>query len=215
MFICTLGIERKPKKSKKRHPKSAKELPGVFKVHRNGRTVFIGLKPATPQPNLTESQNEDRYREAIAQHTARIQAQKQAIKDAFIGPRISKKQRAKLARTKQPNRRNVKPVLTYQERDAVLKKLFNWDYQTYLQSNLWKGVRRAVMHRDSCRCRNCSKRASEVHHTDYNAEVLRGRQNEKLVALCRTCHVNAEFDQLTGRKRSLKEANQILGFSFL
>ena len=61
------------------------------------------------------------------------------------------------------------------------------DYNTYLNSDIWKKKRILILERDSYNCQSCLKnKATDVHHLTYKNI---GFENlEELVALCRECH---------------------------
>lgn len=93
---------------------------------------------------------------------------------------------------------------TYAKRDRVLDLLGFADYAEYLQSPLWRKIRREFLyvHR-LCRC--CGSRAKQIHHRSYSEAVLKGENHAELVAICRKCHEKIEFRR--GKKCSLQEAN--------
>lgn len=72
------------------------------------------------------------------------------------------------------------------------------DYQKYLRSTFWKGIKEWVLERDNNKCVICETKKSkfceiEVHHRSYELEVLEGRNDEALVSLCPRCHELIEF----------------------
>lgn len=62
------------------------------------------------------------------------------------------------------------------------------DYKDYLDSALWKRIRRRVLKAANHVCACCPDKATQVHHRDYRPRVLNGDDDTMLVALCRTCH---------------------------
>ena len=83
----------------------------------------------------------------------------------------------------------------YRDRAIVLKQLRFPDYQSYLESALWKRIRVAVLKRDGYWCRRCGKvSAHHVHHGSYSKRTLTGRDISKLYSVCDWCHLDIEFD---------------------
>lgn len=93
----------------------------------------------------------------------------------------------------------------YTTRDEYLKLLGFRSYADYLNSPLWKKIRKRVLRRSKHRCEVCGGVAKQVHHRSYTNQTLLGRRDDFLVAVCGDCHVAAEFDG--DRKVSLSEAN--------
>lgn len=98
----------------------------------------------------------------------------------------------------------------YEERDQLLRGLGFPSYQDYLNSPLWKAIRRRVLGKRGSQCLLCGVTATTVHHTEYSVATLRGKKTNTLVPLCRTCHELAEFGT-GGSKVPLAEANRRLG----
>lgn len=94
----------------------------------------------------------------------------------------------------------------YTERNQILKSLGFVSYAEYLQSDLWSKIRARVLSAAGHRCHGCKGHANEVHHRSYCLEVLVGRNLAPLVAICRKCHKQIEFDQQSN-KTSLAHAN--------
>jgi hypothetical protein len=94
----------------------------------------------------------------------------------------------------------------YQQRNQDLRSLGFSTYADYLQSETWKAIRVRVLKRDNYRCHGCTRRAFQVHHTSYSADVLAGRNIKPLVAICRECHGAIELDR-RGNKLSLEATN--------
>ena len=100
----------------------------------------------------------------------------------------------------------------YAARSMALTEIGFASYQEYLDSNLWKSIRRRVLARDSKRCQSCGEKAEAVHHKKYTVAVLRGDKGAlpSLVSLCHTCHHLIEFGE-HGEKLDLAGANARLG----
>jgi len=82
----------------------------------------------------------------------------------------------------------------YQERNRLLADMGFATYAEYLQSDLWRAIRRRVFRRDRGRCRFCDQLASQVHHGTYDGPHLRGERITKLYSCCRPCHEAMELD---------------------
>lgn len=98
----------------------------------------------------------------------------------------------------------------YANRDANLEKIGYESYSEYLQSDLWKMIRREKLKKYQ-KCLLCTENSQVVHHLNYNVETLVGKNHSALVCLCHTCHEIIEID-VHGQKRSLEEANKTLRF---
>lgn len=68
-----------------------------------------------------------------------------------------------------------------------------WDYDKYLRSALWRGIRKRVLQRDNNRCIRCEGKATLVHHRSYGASVMAGEDDGQLASLCEGCHNVIEF----------------------
>lgn len=86
------------------------------------------------------------------------------------------------------------------------------DYYIYLESELWKTIRRRVLEHDKFVCQICRCKATVVHHKSYEHVVLAGLRDEELVSLCHDCHHRIEFTEVDGKekKNDLKIANKKL-----
>lgn len=87
------------------------------------------------------------------------------------------------------------------------------EYCEYLQSPLWKKIRRRVLKRDRGICQLCQAKATEVHHRSYDTDVMLGKNDAGCISLCEKCHHSIEFTQ-AGEHRSLEQKEAIL-VSFL
>lgn len=98
--------------------------------------------------------------------------------------------------------------VTYQERLVNLKQLGFSNYQEYLNSILWKIIRKHVLYRDVrfCRSRRCNNKSNIVHHLNYNVPTLIGQSPQTLITVCSECHQEIEFDGT--KKRSLKDTQR-------
>lgn len=105
---------------------------------------------------------------------------------------------------KEPKAKN----LWYELRDAALLRNGFPSYKAYLKSDLWKSIRARVLERDSHTCFVCKGRAFQVHHRSYGDVTLRGDKIDKLISVCRGCHLKIEFNR--GNKRAFGRTNDAL-----
>jgi hypothetical protein len=97
----------------------------------------------------------------------------------------------------------------YEIRANALKELGFRDYNEYLKSRVWSGIRQQVTARCERRCEAClTPGVEEFHHLRYDKAVLDGSDISGILALCSFCHDHAEFKE--GHKVDLVEANQRL-----
>lgn len=97
----------------------------------------------------------------------------------------------------------------YRARAYALKSMGFESYQDYLQSSLWKQIRRRALDRDGGKCCVCGGTANQVHHQTYSIDVLTGKNIRPLKSLCDACHRGVEFKD-DGRKRDIREVGQVL-----
>lgn len=97
----------------------------------------------------------------------------------------------------------------YHKRDQIVRSLGYPTYRDYLQSELWRSIRRRVLGRDACHCGVCMRQGFYVHHLRYDIETLTGESLDKMVTICKRCHEQIEFDS-QGQKNTLGEANTAL-----
>ena len=100
----------------------------------------------------------------------------------------------------------------YVDRDGVLLELGYKSYLGYLRSPLWDLIRREILFRDGCTCRNpvCpfgSKGPKQAHHLAYSRPTLLGINPSCIVTLCKGCHEYVEFDD--GKKRDPVAARKL------
>jgi len=75
------------------------------------------------------------------------------------------------------------------ERSRALRTMGFVDYPSYLASALWKEIRARILLRAHGKCERCNAEAAvAVHHRSYRITVLRGFDDEQLVAICNDCH---------------------------
>lgn len=87
----------------------------------------------------------------------------------------------------------------YEQRNALLRKLFGQTYGEYLASALWARIRGEVLRRANYRCHLCHDRASQVHHARYTEQNLSGKSYKGLSAICKVCHKGIERAQDGGK----------------
>ncbi len=104
---------------------------------------------------------------------------------------------------------SVGSVMSYRDRDKVIRALGYSSYPKYCAGPLWKGIRERVMSRSGWTCLICREQAVVVHHIRYTVENLTGGDLEWLVSLCISCHHRVEFDE-AGSKRTIGQAQRML-----
>lgn len=87
--------------------------------------------------------------------------------------------------------------VAYGQRNRNVALLGFKDYAEYLRSPLWFSIRARVL-RERSQCDFCGCEATQVHHSSYSMDVLRGNTTVGLHATCRECHRGGEYD---GRKK--------------
>lgn len=103
-------------------------------------------------------------------------------------------------------KKGKKEFAAYKKRNKLLRLMGFATYKEYTQSDLWKDTRKRVLANRICV--GCSGKATQVHHSQYTTENLKGTKLEFLHPICRSCHEHIEFDG--DRKCSLEEANRRL-----
>jgi len=106
----------------------------------------------------------------------------------------------------------VKRVGDYCSRNNCLLSLGFDSYRAYLSSPLWKRIRSRVLCEKGNFCIRCGAETRLVHHSDYRIATLEGRDLSGLHPVCHGCHGFAEVAP-SGEKRSLGEANSLLGLT--
>ncbi len=94
-------------------------------------------------------------------------------------------------------------ALIERDENAFLVPFVTWirpaiDYNAYLKTPLWKGIKGKVLAKAGRKCACCSRRATEVHHRDYRPRVLTGEDLSPLVPVCRPCHNLIETERNKG-----------------
>lgn len=96
-------------------------------------------------------------------------------------------------------------MLDYQYRDSLISKLGYANYNHYLQSKMWKRIRKRVLERDEYVCYVCTKEANQVHHRTYTEDNIFGIKLDGMISICAGCHKKAEYNG--NRKVTLQKAN--------
>ncbi len=117
-----------------------------------------------------------------------------------------KRRQPPVSLTKREQKERINWTWAYQQRNNNLKSLGYESYAAYLESDLWKSIRKRVLKRDRHICFGCGKTACQVHHRNYEIDVLQGKSLGPLVSICHGCHESIELDRF-GNKISLKAAN--------
>lgn len=80
-------------------------------------------------------------------------------------------------------------------------------YQAYLGSSVWKQKRKACLHRDRHRCRNCGTTENlQIHHIKYSkwgTEKLKD-----LITLCSKCHFTFHKGHKLSISINVKKSNK-------
>lgn len=124
---------------------------------------------------------------------------------------------AKTKKQKQPKTKpspakphSHKPVLNYTDRNNILIEQFNgMRYAEYLKTPLWLAIRNLALTRNK-NCKRCGKPATEVHHSSYAEDVLKGASLEPLWSVCHRCHELAEFNPHGSKRLNIQDVNAIL-----
>jgi len=103
-------------------------------------------------------------------------------------------------------RKNKKSGTSYKSRNDWLARMGFGSYRDYLNSDLWRDIRRKVFAAKGSRCRICRKKATELHHHRYHGNDLAGIKTKFIHPVCRACHISIEFDG--GKKRDMRKARQ-------
>lgn len=93
----------------------------------------------------------------------------------------------------------------YRDRLKALLLLGFPSYWDYLESDLWKIIRKSIFARDNYRCivPGCRVHGHiQAHHLSYKLDVLCGLDPSRIVTLCSDHHKIVEFTK-AGRKLSL------------
>lgn len=122
----------------------------------------------------------------------------------YVAERRGKRRKKKRKRRERQAllQREGHTVCSYSGRQRVLMLIGFKTYRTYLESELWAGLRVEALIRDNHTCRLCSRLATQVHHRDYTKKTLLGEKPSGLVSLCGDCHKMLERNE-DGTKRSL------------
>ncbi len=81
------------------------------------------------------------------------------------------------------------------ERETSLEKIGFDDYESYLASRLYAGIRKRIFGRANGICEACCERkAVNIHHWSYSVATLLGKKPEHLEAVCRECHEKFHMD---------------------
>lgn len=61
------------------------------------------------------------------------------------------------------------------------------ELKKYYKTKHWETVRKKRLSKDNCRCQNCGKKATAVHHRNYKR--LYNERMDDLISLCASCHI--------------------------
>lgn len=96
----------------------------------------------------------------------------------------------------------------YAERDYNLFKIGFESYKDYLNSELWREIRKNVLSSSRYKCGICNCGANQVHHIDYSQDTLLGKDLSHLISVCPKCHKGVEF--IDGVKLDYNEMQQLM-----
>ena len=99
----------------------------------------------------------------------------------------------------------VRRMRVYRERNRILKAMGFPSYAAYLQSDLWKSIRRRVLESNP-KCSACGRPATQAHHRSYRKPDLDGRDLSRIYAVCASCHRTSEFRAGDGAKLNPAQA---------
>ena len=71
----------------------------------------------------------------------------------------------------------------------------NDNYKAYLRSEEWKEKRKQFLEDTNYECEECGKRATQVHHLNY--DCLGEEEREDVEVLCNDCHKDKEMEKGT------------------
>ena len=89
------------------------------------------------------------------------------------------------------------------------------DYEKYLNTKLWKEIKQYILDRDDNCCLVCLKEKYpgiefDVHHREYDRATMEGKDDSKLVTLCRRCHKKVEYYPDGNRRTNIDEKEEEL-----
>lgn len=93
---------------------------------------------------------------------------------------------------------------SYQSRNLVLQELGFANYSEYLQSELWKSIRKNVYAQKGSSCYLCGDPATALHHNRYHRNDLVGVRTKYIKPICSKCHHEIEFSN--GKKARVRQA---------
>jgi hypothetical protein len=95
---------------------------------------------------------------------------------------------------------------------AFSSEIRDRNYDAYTYSPLWNRIKRKIFKAANNKCFRCLERAKVVHHRDYRPRVLNGDDLTPLVALCKRCHDDVHYPDVTNKwkTRSWAESEEIL-----
>lgn len=111
---------------------------------------------------------------------------------------------------KRPSR-STKSQHGYTVRNLNLKALGFHSYDHYLNSEIWKQVKRLAFEAHGTTCCNCGCEATQIHHSSYDLKTLAGSDLSHLHPICRSCHEAAEIS--ADGKEHFTDANRNLGLA--
>lgn len=103
-------------------------------------------------------------------------------------------------------------ISRYRSRNEIVIALGFAGYHEYLDSDLWRSIRRRCFDVFGSSCHFCGRDATQVHHARYDERVMAGEDMSALYPVCGQCHHVGEFaingdklppESATGKMRGL------------
>lgn len=85
------------------------------------------------------------------------------------------------------------PGPAYSDRNRLVVELGYENYNDYLSSPLWAGIRTRVLAHLNPICRLCGKAGKQIHHLNYSRDTLLGKKLDGMIVLCYRCHRKCEY----------------------
>lgn len=95
---------------------------------------------------------------------------------------------------RKPSHSRRESIECYSNRNSLLRGMGFTSYSDYLRSDLWTSIRERVFERKGKTCCCCESKASQVHHSSYDSETLRGATLTSLWPICHHCHERIEMN---------------------
>lgn len=84
--------------------------------------------------------------------------------------------------------------LDHRELMDSLSRLRFLSYDEYLQSDLWLSIREKALAASNRTCKFCGYTATQIHHTSYAYDVMKGENLNHVHPVCSRCHERGHKD---------------------